>query len=457
MHDWTQWVSLATALLIGVVGTIVTQRFTSNNVGPSRIASQPQFVPAQTYVARLVSFEGNVWSDSKVLKRNDRIRQGQSVSMLEGLGQVALDGGADVQMEGPTALQIDSDGGIALDYGRVLATAPVDRPCYLRTPLGELMAAPGTTVGIALFGSEIQVYARQGTLAFHTSFRKGKTIVIEESQSRRFGISSSGEFMEFKPDAIRNGFASFESIESDRLRIPNEYVAAVRERSPLAYYRFNSRQGNRWSNDVDDRTSLVSEGEVKQVNLEQQASFIEFGIRDLGSLVADGPLNDRPLADYSVEFWVKPSHVHTGAIVSLVSSRTDPKSDELHSLLLGVQGRNEAFGREFAFRYLHRSRPSANPDDGVNCFSTNGYHVRRWQHVVARRSGDELQLFVDARLVSEGNDPNPIPAGQTLVVGQLYSFETMRPFIGQLDELAIYESALTDKEISRHYRIVRPN
>jgi hypothetical protein len=42
------------------------------------------------------------------------------------------------------------------------------------------------------------------------------------------------------------------------------------------------------------------------------------------------------------------------------------------------------------------------------------------------------------------------------VVGKIDRDRDLRPFFGQVDELAFYKRALSEQEIERHYRIVRP-
>ena len=67
-----------------------------------------------------------------------------------------------------------------------------------------------------------------------------------------------------------------------------------------------------------------------------------------------------------------------------------------------------------------------------------------------------MRLYINGVQVAEGEDPSDLPAGLRLLVGRLYPSREVRPFIGQLDELSLYNRALTSQEIEAHYRLVRP-
>ena len=67
-----------------------------------------------------------------------------------------------------------------------------------------------------------------------------------------------------------------------------------------------------------------------------------------------------------------------------------------------------------------------------------------------------MRLYFNGALAGEGQDSSAIPSGMRLLVGRLYPSRQVRPFIGQLDELAIYGRALKAEEVKSHYYLVRP-
>jgi hypothetical protein len=67
-----------------------------------------------------------------------------------------------------------------------------------------------------------------------------------------------------------------------------------------------------------------------------------------------------------------------------------------------------------------------------------------------------MRLYADAKLMASAKDNAPLSGNFELVVGQIDRNRDVRPFFGQIDELAFYKRALGEQEIEQHYRIVRP-
>jgi hypothetical protein len=104
---------------------------------------------------------------------------------------------------------------------------------------------------------------------------------------------------------------------------------------------------------------------------------------------------------------------------------------------------------------LHR--PVLGVTGGVSLYSDRSYQPRRWQHVAAVRDGDELRLYLDGELVQQATTSERLPRGLQLVVGQLYTETVERFFIGHVDEIAIYDRPLGEKELRKRHELLRPS
>jgi hypothetical protein len=104
---------------------------------------------------------------------------------------------------------------------------------------------------------------------------------------------------------------------------------------------------------------------------------------------------------------------------------------------------------------VHRDPPSRDVSVGKSCLSTKRYRLRRWQHVVAVKQGSEMRLYLDGELVGQDRVETQLASRLSLVVGQPQS-DAPRDFwfIGQLDELALYDHALTQDEVLTHYQAI---
>jgi hypothetical protein len=106
-------------------------------------------------------------------------------------------------------------------------------------------------------------------------------------------------------------------------------------------------------------------------------------------------------------------------------------------------------------RFLHRDPPGSDYRTGKACFSADPYMFRRWQQIVAVKQGRRMQLYVDGRLSATNTDPTFLATNLFLEIGQFIGTEKVLPFVGQLDELSIYDRALSKDEIEQHYRSIR--
>ena len=66
---------------------------------------------------------------------------------------------------------------------------------------------------------------------------------------------------------------------------------------------------------------------------------VEFGVTDEGGeILCNDLIDDRFEDSYSIEFWIKPSHYHVGAVVSLVGDPETPSGVIPHGMLLEMGG-----------------------------------------------------------------------------------------------------------------------
>jgi len=177
-------------------------------------------------------------------------------------------------------------------------------------------------------------------------------------------------------------------------------------------------------------------------------------------LVSDEPLENINRESYSIELWAKPSHYHSGTMVSLASAGTKSQDTRgAHGALLelgGLRAFSSTIEHPGRVRFLHRDPQSNEMALGTSCFSNEPYVLRKWQHIVAVKDKTEMRLYVDANQVASAPDNTQLSEGLELLVGQIDRERDWRPFVGQLDELAFYNRALSSREIEQHYRLVRP-
>ncbi|HEY2761738.1 MAG TPA: LamG domain-containing protein, partial [Pirellulales bacterium] len=421
------------------------------------------------YEARLTRSTACLWEGGSVATHDigRDLASGESMHLLEGLAEFKLDwsrgGHATVSLEGPAAMMLATDGMPTLRFGRLSATINTSqKPFVLDTSIGRLSLADCGAIGISAFGNEGEIHVFSGVASYDAAWRspdQTSPLTIEAGQSIRIQTGENGEPQITWDKADAEYFAAQVSMASDSLVISPAYVAAVKKAGPIGYWRFEHDDWPNVPNAMGPRLTCHVDGSLGRA-VYQNNQAVEFGVTDQGGDIISSDVIDDSIHDsYSIEFWMKPSHYHVGAVVSLVGEAPTPGGVVPHGMLveLGGTGRIPTANQHpGCIRFLHRSPAGRNLNLGTSCYSETPYTLRKWQHVVATKDGPKMRLYANGELVAEGEDPSELPSGLRLLVGRLYPGSGDRPFIGQLDELALYNRALTPAEIGAHYHLIRP-
>jgi len=306
-------------------------------------------------------------------------------------------------------------------------------------------ATVGTNVTVPVAAGETVVLAR---------------FTVDAGNSLRLSIADAAAMKVTPGTADPSRFASLTSMISDRLEISQHYVDAITQAAPIVYWRFEEVRDGMIQNEVGEQYNGVVVGTPDWASQGDNCA-IEFGSgltdESLRAYVESSNSFGKAIKDsYSIEVWVKPSHYHLGALVSL--ARNLPAGSE-HGALLELGGpltTPSTIEHPGRIRFLHRDPPSYDPLAGTSCFSKSPYELRRWEHVVAVKDGGEMRLYINGELVAAADGNTGLAENLSLLIGQLDRHRDWRRFVGQLDELAVYNRALTDSEIRRHFQLVRP-
>ncbi|HVT30670.1 MAG TPA: LamG domain-containing protein [Lacipirellulaceae bacterium] len=465
-------IALGIAFVVGALASPALRRAIRLNVTPSVEHVGPSHEAATPpYEARLVRSTACLWASDSDGSRDigGWLSSGQSLHLLEGLAEFTLDwprsGSATVSLEGPAAMMLSSEGMPTLRFGRLTATINTSwRPFVLETPVGRLVVTDYGSIGVCAFGNDGEIHVFDGSATLEPAWRtttgqQNVPLKIDAGHAIRVQKVPNGELEITPRRADADYFVAQLSMKSDALVIPPAYVSAVKEAAPIAYWRFERDAWPSIPNEMGSRFSCRVRGALGVASYRGN-QVVEFGVTDKGGVIlCKDRFEDEIKSSYSIELWLKPSHYHVGAVVSLISDPEAPAGAIQHGLLLELGGTGLIPTSTFhpgRIRFLHRSPASNAIDRGTSCYSVDAYTLRKWQHLVAVKDASQMRLYINGSLAAETEDETELPPGMRLLLGRLYPSRSVRPFIGQLDELAIYNRALTPKEITTHYHIVRP-
>jgi len=170
-------------------------------------------------------------------------------------------------------------------------------------------------------------------------------------------------------------------------------------------------------------------------------------------------LNSVGSGDFSVSFWVKIPSIPTGTRVTFYSGDIQNQS----TLQLNLRGSTDS-SNPTKFRFY-----SANSSMGTifDNYSSFQYTTNTWYHVVFVRSGTNMKVYVGDSSTSPSLEMNVTDSNLSQTFGGDYFLLNMFPSsnpsywptgsaylpgIGDIDELAVFHSALTSSQVTNIYK-----
>jgi hypothetical protein len=397
------------------------------------------------------------------LRNGLKLYVSSNLELVSGTAELEFGDGAKVILEGPTKLVIDGASRGRLSHGKLYAKVPPRAAGFtIQTPASTIVDL-GTE-----FGVEVDRLGREQIHVFKGRVQLATTKFNDDGQAVVSSIElDAGQAALVEPQApgIRaiaaderqfsaRGFQVENLIDDAELIVGPAYVRDVVASRPLAYWRFENEQNGWVRNEMGSRWPVRLNG-VRLVGPEENrhAAFQDNAFKQW--IEPEGRLDGLQGDAFSIELWVKPQRF---ADAELVLGYDGEGSNETASLALSLLGEGNETTPEKRLRFLHRNPPG--PEDGVNAFSEATYALQRWHYLVAVKRGAEMSLYVNGKLVGSASDPTSLGRAQHLLIGRLateFKSEPQPPrqLVGDLDEIAIYNRALSEEVIQRRFELVR--
>jgi hypothetical protein len=484
LRPWTVLglVVLSAAIGAGVAWELGARRQDADNIATAPPGGATNGVPrssASSVAATLKKVTVCRWDPGRSTADvvGGTVRPGQSLNLLEGVAEISTElpsgGTGQFQLEGPLSMILTSQGMPNLQYGKMTAEITCDFDRYsLDTPMGRVVVPYAAQIGLIANANDLELHVFDGEAVFEPLWRIAdeetfnateatEQVIVSAGHSIGIGESDSADIRRGK--ANRALFASQVLMSANELQISKKYVAAIRKAAPVCYWRFEGEDQNLVRNEIQDKLHCRVMGDGVRWRTYPGNRSVELGAStEVSYLVTDDPVDDSIENDYTLELWIKPSHSHRGAVFSLVEEPQTPTQQVVGSgLLLELTGPSFSWNSLYPgrLRFLHRTPPSV--FRGTSAYSATAYKPREWQYVVAQKEGAAMRLYLNTELVASGADSTKLAKGMKVLIGQLYPLDerrhvVARPMMGELDEVALYSRALSERELTEHYQLVRP-
>lgn len=423
-----------------------------------------------TVSPQLVSMTACVWrsSDDSVPAIGRPIPTGEVLSLVEGIAEMRVgdDGtrGAVVRIEGPASVQIRDNGELGLLHGSLTldSLGSDSDSLVVDTVIGRVLVAGQSSIGLVSDDLVNEVHVFTGSALLNprdVTFETEQIRLVESEAVRVYSTTDTGSQL-VRFSASKANFVSARSAGFDPLEIGEEYVEAVKLSDPGVYWRFEQLHGESPFY-IDNEGSLPGMNAVVVGN----PTWRQYGknrVAEVGTARASAfhaleTWPEEPLDEYSVELWVKPQLYHHGEVLCLHQKEELEDGRHQHTMMLEVTAKHYFTHRlsESApnrFRFVHRELGATQPISDTSLFAEETYEPRVWQHVVAQKKGNRQILWVDGQIAAERINAVPLSEHVQILVGRVYPNSEYRRFAGQIDEIAIYDRALSPEEIRKHIR-----
>lgn len=433
-----------------------------------KVAPPPSVSPPSVSPPQLVSMTACVWqqSSSSIPAIGQPIRSGEVLELADGVAELRIGEGtpgeALVRLEGPAGVFIRADGRLHFQHGTLTIKALHSgvEIVTIDAPVGRILLDGNTSAGLTSVDDthEVHVFDGRGLVRPRSPGFPSDPQRLEAGQAVRFSSQADkkSDPVLFKASLAR--FVSARSSGFDPLKLGDAYQEVILESKPSIYWRFENLEGDTPYHVPNQGSS--PDADAKVIGEVAWRRYGENRVTEIGKLGftsafrSTGLWPAKPLRDYTIEMWVKPEIFHHGEMICL----HDPKQEEsgrfAHALMLECLAQHWRNPLKTCppnrFRYAHRSPATGEFRDGSNLISEGRYQVRLWQHVACRKEGDTISLWVDGKCVAEHTDETMLPAQMQIVIGQTCVTRPHRRFIGQIDEVALYDRCLDVAELQSH-------
>jgi hypothetical protein len=461
---WRRWVAAAVAILIA--GSLAlhwqTGRPGKSSVPVPHLAGDPPTLGQARGFAVVIQLAGAEWEPGEGQRpsEGDLLAAGRLL-LRSGRMTLGLLSGVTLTVEGPADLELLSIDRVHCRRGKLRTSVPRGAEGFIVSTPGSAVVDLGTEFGLNVADdgkAHLMVFKGEAEAAVLNA--AGAPVRSQQVAARRaFAIDPRSGQIE-KAESHPVDFVTPSILDASPLALGASYREAVLSAGPWAYWRFEAIDGGAVADEITGRPALRATGPVKIVGAGDRNRCLEFGPDEVEqSMAMDGLWEPPGDAGYAVELWALPGRIGHAALVSLIAPSL-PEEDYRHLFLLELTAsdRQSLLAPGGLFRFLHRWPPG--DSGGDNLFSTRHYVPNRWHHVVAQRRGGRLELYVDGLptqpvlpQTASASEPcglllgrlKPIPRPQ----GRVHS----RPFVGLIDELALYSRPLTTAEVRHHYEL----
>lgn len=434
---------LGMAAVLGLAAFVIVRVNQTTPTQPTQVERQPGTPEAAPVAEFLAGFDTHWMGNAPT---SDRQLPPGRYTLSHGWGQVRTRYGVDLLLEGPVTFELSDENKLTLIRGQLVAEVPATaRGFVIQTPGGRV-TDHGATFGISVkHGGETLAHVFAGeAVVTAISLAAGGAVRLTSNQAA--SVVS---------DAVRRVDAAPERFSRE---VPaTAYQAAVLESRPMCY----------WRGPIDESTSLLMDhgwlnahGQAAGSVRNDRAGFVpedpsgSLEFRGLGNSAISIPYQDQFAleGEFTIEVWcwIDPGHDGFLRILSTRGARG--------GIGLGVNGEGE-----LSIDSAPRNVPVLTFFGLEDIVGESSLPEGQWTHLVAtvdhrgraRLFIDGVETPVHTALGAVRQDDGTREEVPLMLGRNPYTGLGAQGWQGRLDEIALYNRALTQDEIITHLDVLR--
>lgn len=217
----------------------------------------------------------------------------------------------------------------------------------------------------------------------------------------------------------------------------------LEEDGPVAYWKFDEPIGSTAYDEVGYNDGTIN-GATRTTSGKMGSALSFDGTDDyVETTYEDGPV------EYSISLWYK------------LAEDIDTSTSDIFRTLVSKTADEAPLVEQWAFWFntynggLVLQNEKTQTNYAIVSYTPPMFYKDEWHHAVITASGIEGKIYFDGELKNTVNDDFVTGAWDDSVpvnIGSPYFFEAGRYFNGEIDEVAIYDRALSAKEVERLYK-----
>jgi hypothetical protein len=210
-----------------------------------------------------------------------------------------------------------------------------------------------------------------------------------------------------------------------------------------SYWRMQETGGSIFADEKNNHDAIASASPSQTAGISGKSQL--FGGSNYLSVPSHADFNWASNGSYSIELWVK--YLVAGPGVHVIIGRDDPTTQTHWWIGKNSDGKIEWYTRS-SDGSIGDIEATANTNDG------------QWHHVVAVRGGGKNFLYIDGVLQNAGGTTvtlgGSLASTADITIGNMiYNNSPMYYYTGAIDEVAIYNAALSAADVTNHYNNIR--